>query len=244
MLDNDQLLNYFHLDSVQRLAIERATAVSEDDMDKLNIVFDDNDSTFYELPKTKSTKPWIQLELSDKGPVKQVHIFNRLDGCGVTISNAEVRVSTIERTTNNADEWPKSDLCGKYEREKKKGEEMEAGKEPSKTKCRAQHKGVKKGDIEKKHDEKTSVKRKRSLVKKPSMDSLMATDETAIKDETKGKEVKENAKNDETITDEVIVINCSTPLTGKYVTITVTNDQGNKFHIAEVEVYGQITGRQ
>ena len=227
---------------VQRLAIKSATAVSEDDIAKVNTVFDDNNSTFYELTKTKSTKPWIQLELSDTGPVKQIRILNRLDGSGVTISNSEVRVGNIGITTNDADELQKSDLCGKYENKKNKSEEMEPGKEPSKTKRSAQDKGTTKGDIVKKYDKKTSVKEKRSLGTTPSIDKHMATDEAASKNETKGKEENEDAKKDDAITSEVVIITCTTPLTGKYVTITVTNEQEHKYHIAEVEIYGPITG--
>ena len=50
-------------------------------------------------------------------------------------------------------------------------------------------------------------------------------------------------KEDDGITGEVVIITCPTPLTGKYVTITMPDEQGHKYDIAEVEVYGQITGR-
>ena len=50
-------------------------------------------------------------------------------------------------------------------------------------------------------------------------------------------------KEDDGITGEVVIITCPTPLTGKYVTITMTDEQGHKYDIAEVEVYGQITCR-
>ena len=181
------MLNYILLDSRQRRVIKRATAVFEDDLAKVKNAFDDNDSTFYELSGSTSTKPWIQLELSDKGSIKQIRIFNMLGGCRVTISKAEVRVGNIELTTNDADEMQNRDLCGSYEKEEQNGEGMEQN--PSQTIC-------------------------------PTED-----------------------KEDDGITGEVVIITCPTPLTGKYVTITMTDEQGHKFDIAEVEVYGQITGR-
>ena len=120
--DDYQLLNYILLDSRQRRVIKRATAVFEDDLAKVKNAFDNNDSTFYELSSTDSTKPWIQLELSDKGSIKQIRIFNMLGGCRVTISKAEVRVGNVELTTNDADEMQNRDLCGSYEKEDKNGE--------------------------------------------------------------------------------------------------------------------------
>ena len=181
------MLNYILLDSRQRRVIKRATAGFQDDLAKVKNAFDDNDSTFYELSGSTSTKPWIQLELSDMGSIKQIRIFNLLGGCRVTISKAEVRVGNIELTTNDADEMQNRDLCGSYEKEKKNGEGMEQN--PSQTIC-------------------------------PTED-----------------------KEDDGITGEVVIITCPTPLTGKYVTITMTDEQGHKYDIAEVEVYGQITGR-
>ena len=65
---------------------------------------------------------------------------------------------------------------------------------------------------------------------------------SASKYETKGKEENEDAKKDDAITSEVVIITCTTPLIGKYVTITVTNEQKYKYHIAELEIYGLITG--
>ena len=187
--DDYPLLNYILLDSRQRRVIERANAVFKDDLAKVSNAFDDNDSTFYELSSTNSTKPWIQLELLDTGSIKQIRIFNQLGGCGVTISKTEVRVGNIKLTANNVDDMEKSHLCGKYEKEEKKGEDMDPGKNPSQTKCTAED------------------------------------------------------KEDNEITGEVVIITCPTSLTGKYVTLVITDEQDHKYDIAEVEVYGQITGR-
>ena len=181
------MLNYILLDSRQRRVIKRATAVFEDDLAKVKNAFDDNDSTYFELSSTNSKKPWIQLELSDKGSIKQIRIFNQLGRCGVTISKAEVRVGNIELTTNDADEMQNRYLCGNYEKKEKNGEGMEQN--PAQSIC-------------------------------PTED-----------------------KEDDRITGEVVIITCPTPLNGKYVTITMTDEQGHKYDIAEVEVYGQITGR-
>ena len=41
---------------------------------------------------------------------------------------------------------------------------------------------------------------------------------------------------------EVVIVMCSTPLKGKYVTIEVTDSRIQKMGLAEVEIYGQIIG--
>ena len=89
------------------------TTLSELGQAKMSNIFDEDDSTFYNMVQNKFTKPWIQLELKDVGVVKQVKLLRRIEFSGEKVARVEVRIGSNEINTDNDDAIPKNKLCGK-----------------------------------------------------------------------------------------------------------------------------------